>query len=168
MKVTYSLDKINPFGGILFADKIISNSSAYIEIDKCLGDRGPSAEYSYSDLIRSYFLMALCGGECAEDITEHLRPVLSQVKGFNVSSADTLLRLQKELATPKEFYISDSGTKHEFNFNIEMNKLLVRLLVDLKQLVPDQGDYIFDYDNQFIPTDKYDSKRSYKKADGYW
>lgn len=26
---------------------------------------------------------------------------------------------------------------------------------------------IFDYNNQFIPTDKYYSKSSYKKADGY-
>jgi len=35
-------------------------------------------------------------------ITEHLRRELSQVKGFDVCSADTLLRMQKELATEKE------------------------------------------------------------------
>ena len=36
------------------------------------------------------------------------------------------------------------------------------------QLSPKHEGYIFDYDNQFIPTDKYDSKRSYKHADGYF
>ena len=45
--------------------------------------------------------MALCGGECAEDISEHLRKELSQVNGFEPCSADTLLRMQKELVTRK-------------------------------------------------------------------
>ena len=37
----------------------------------------------------------------------------------------------------------------------------------LWQIIPQKEGYIFDYDNQFIPTEKYDSKRRYKKADGY-
>jgi Transposase DDE domain group 1 len=137
MKITYSSEKINSFGGINFADHIIGNSSVYKTIDQTLGMRGIKAEYSYSDLFRSYLLMTLCGGGCAEDISEHLRTELAHVKGFEVCSADTLLRMQKELATKKE-------------------------------LSPQNEGYIFDYDNQFIPTDKYDSKRSYKQADGYF
>jgi hypothetical protein len=34
----------------------------------------------------------LCGGECAEDIQEHLRTTLENISGNEVPSADTLLR----------------------------------------------------------------------------
>ena len=168
MKITYSKENINSFGGINFADSIIGNTSVYKTIDQTLGQRGIKAGYSYSDLFRSYLLMVLCGGGCAEGITEHLRSELSQVKGFEVCSADTLLRMQKELATEKESTVSQTGISHDFNINLDMNKLMVKLLVQTGQLSPKNKDYIFDYDNQFIPTDKYDSKRSYKHADGYF
>jgi Transposase DDE domain group 1 len=168
MKITYSTQNINSFGGINFADSIIGNASVYKTIDQTLGQRGINAGYSYSDLFRSYLLMVLCGGGCAEDITEHLRSELSQVKGFEVCSADTLLRMQKELTTEKESTVSQTGTGHDFNVNLDMNKLMVKLLVQTGQLSPKNESYIFDYDNQFIPTDKYDSKRSYKHADGYF
>ena len=168
MKITYSNSKIKSFGGINFADLIISKSSTYQMIDQALGNRGIRPEYNFSDLFRSYFLLTLCGGECAEDITEHLRGELDQVKDFEVCSADTLLRMQKEISTEKEMFISDTGIKHEFNINMTMNNLMVKLLMQTGQLSPDNNGYIFDYDNQFIPTEKYDSKRSYKKADGYF
>ncbi len=113
--------------------------------------------------------MVLCGGQCAEGITEeHLRAELSHVKGFEVSSADTLLRMQKELATEKETVVSKTGIEHDFNINMDMNKLLVKLLIQTGQLSSKGYGYIFDYDNQFIPTGKYDSKRGYKQANGYF
>jgi hypothetical protein len=168
MKITYSNSKIKSFGGINFTDLIISKSSAYQMIDQTLGNRGLRSEYKFSDLFRSYFLLTLCGGECAEDINEHLRGELDQVKDFDVCSADTLLRMQKEISTEKETFISDTGIKHEFNVNMAMNNLMVKLLLQTGQLSPDNNGYIFDYDNQFIPTEKYDSNRSYKKADGYF
>jgi len=168
MKITYSKETINSFGGINFADNIVKNNSIYDLIDQQLGSRDPKSTYSYSDLIRSYFLLTLCGGECAEDITEHLRGELQQIKGFKVCSADTLLRMQKELTTTKQTYTSCSKVQHDFNINMKLNELMISLLVSCKQLTPDDQSYTFDYDNQFIPTDKYDSKRSYKKADGYF
>ena len=168
MKITYSKENINSFGGVNFADRIIDNTGIYGVIDQTLGNRGSKAIFSYSGLIRSYLLMVLCGGECAEDITVHLRKELDQVKGFGVCSADTLLRMQKELATEKETFLSKSNIEHDFNINTDMNQLMVSLLVKTKQLLSGNNDYIFDYDNQFIPTGKYDSKRSYKKSDGYF
>lgn len=168
MKITYSTSKINSFGGINFADSIIGNTQVFDTIDQILGNRGVRAQYRYSDLFRSYLLMTLCGGECAEDITEHLRRELGQVKNFDVCSADTLLRMQKELATEKETIVSETNIQHDFNINTTMNRLMVKLLVQTGQLLPEHGDYVFDYDNQFIPTEKYDSKRSYKHADGYF
>lgn len=168
MKITNSKENINSFGGINFADNIIGHTSTYSIIDQTLGSRGLRTEYSYSDLIRSYFLMVLCGGECAEDITEHLRDELNHVKGFKVCSADTLLRMQKELSTEKETFVSKTNIEHDFNINMDMNKLMVKLLKASKQLSSKGDNYIFDYDNQFIATGKLDSKRSYKKADGYF
>ena len=168
MKITYSTSKINSFGGINFADSIIGNTQVFSTINQMLGSRGVRAKYRYSDLFRSYLLMTLCGGECAEDITEHLRRELGQVKNFDVCSADTLLRMQKELVTEKETIVSETNTQHDFNINIAMNRLMIKLLVQTGQLSSEHGDYIFDYDNQFIPTEKYDSKRSYKHANGYF
>lgn len=168
MKVTYSTSKISAFGGLNFTDKLLKDHNIFAHIDNYLGDRGLLAQYTYSDLFRSYLSLALCGGACAEDITEHLRRDLQQIPEFKVCSADTLLRMQKELATNKETYISKSGVSHEFNINLNLNELMVNLLVLTGQLNSKKKDYIFDYDNQFIPTGKYDSKRSYKKADGYF
>ena len=110
--------------------------------------------------------MTLCGGECAEDITEHLRRELCQIKNFDVCSADTLLRMQKELSTEKETIVSETNIQHDFNINIEMNRLMIKLLLQTGQLSSAHEGYVFDYDNQFIPTEKYDSKRSYKKLMG--
>jgi hypothetical protein len=73
MKITYSNSKINSFSGINFADSIIGNTQVFETIVQMPGNRGIRAQYRYSDLFRSYLLMTLCGGECAEDITEHLR-----------------------------------------------------------------------------------------------
>lgn len=168
MKYTYSQETVNAFGGINFADEIFNNASVYSHIDEKLGSRHTGTQYSYSDLIRTYLLLVLCGGECAEDVTEHLKGELNQVRDFSVSSADTLLRMQQELAGEKEIHISKSGVEHEFSINTEMNRLMISLLVHTKQLDPNKEDYILDYDNQFIPTGKYDAKRSYKKADGYF
>ena len=113
-------------------------------------------------------MLTLCGGECAEDVTENLRSELEQVRSFKVCSADTLLRMQKELSTQKETFVSSTGIEHEFNINPKLNRLLVKLLIETNQLSANNDSYIFDYDNQFIPTAKYDSKRSYKKSDGYF
>lgn len=168
MKITKSNSNISSFGGINFANEFMDRFNIPETIGLHLGSRHLTAKYSYDDLFRTYFLMTLCGGECAEDVTEHLRFELEQVKNFNVCSADTLLRMQKELATKKEFFTSVTGVKHEFNINERLNKLLVNLLISTKLLNTNNKEYIFDYDNQFIPTEKYDSKRSYKQKNGYF
>jgi hypothetical protein len=41
-------------------------------------------------------------------------------------------------------------------------------LVHCNQLSAAHSEYTFDYDNQFLPADEYDAKRSYKHADGYF
>ena len=56
MKITYSNENINSFGGINFADHIIDSSSMLEIINQESGERGSRATYNHSDLVRSYFL----------------------------------------------------------------------------------------------------------------
>ena len=76
MKITYSTEKINPFGEINFVNKIIENTGIFQLIDNALGKRPAQAEYSNSDVFKALWLINFTGGDCAEDITEHLRPYL--------------------------------------------------------------------------------------------
>lgn len=69
------------------------------------------------------------GGGCTEETTQHLRSELVQLNGFKVCSADTLLRMQKELATEKETLVSNTNIHHEFNINKKPNSLLVNPLI---------------------------------------
>ena len=71
MKITYSKENINAFGGMNFADHIINNAGVYSMIHKQLTVKLLFATYSCVDLIRSYLLLVLCGEECAEDINTH-------------------------------------------------------------------------------------------------
>ena len=168
MKIAHSSEKINPFGGINFVNKTLENTGIYQIIDQELGSRPTQAEYSYSDIFRAYWLLNFTGGDCAEDITEYVRPYLVDIKGISVPGADTLLRVQKQLATDKESFTTDKGITHEININENLNRLMIKQLVHCNQLSPSNAEYTFDYDNQFLPTDKFDAKRSYKHADGYF
>ncbi len=168
MKYTYSKEKIHTFGGINFADKILKDSSIYESIDGHLGPRDVRATFGYGDLFRSYLMLALCGGDCAEDIADHLGGELSQLDGFKVPSPDTLLRMQKQLATEKRAVASKGGTVNELCDNERMNGLLVGLLLRTGQLSPGGKGHVLDFDNQFMPNNKHDSKKGYKKADGYF
>lgn len=167
MKITYSSENIASFGGIIFADGILKKSLVYEMFKKYLPKRGASAQYNYVDLIRTMFLSNLCGGECAEDVEENLRKELLHVKGLNLFSADTFLRMQKELATEKEVVKTEKGVIHELNTNPLLNELLVDTALFLNQIKSNVG-YTLDFDNVFTPTEKYDAKRSYKQKNGYF
>jgi hypothetical protein len=84
-KVSYSASTINSFGRMNFADSLIGNASVYKTIDQMPGNRDVKAQYTYSDLFRSYFLLTLCGGECAEDITRW-ETVTIGMKNYEVAS----------------------------------------------------------------------------------
>ncbi len=48
----------------------------------------------------------------------------------------------------------------------DLNNLLVNALLATGQLLPD-NEYDFDFDHQFIETEKFDTKMTYKKFTGY-
>lgn len=167
MKIIKSAEKITPFAGFNFCFDQFHQSGLAGLIDRQLGERVKTVGFSYSDIIANQLGIFLTGGDCAEDLSEHLRGPLSQVRGLAVCSPDTLLRGIKELSCPSQQMINpDSGVVHQFNTNAKGNDLLLKALRttgQLKTAVP----YDLDYDNQVIPTEKWDAAKTYKKCYGY-
>ena len=70
------------------------------------------------------------------------------------------------MATANTTYTSDTGKSYDFNTATRLNSLLVKVLKNTGQLVAGES-YDLDFDHQFIETEKYDAKMTYKKFTGY-
>jgi len=167
MKVEKNNQKINPFGGINFVNDEIKRSGILELIDNQLGKRAPQAHYSYSDVLMNLWSTFFCGGDCAEDLNEHLREHLVTIPEMKVADADTVLRVLKSLKTNKEKIVSDSGKTYEINKNDKINELNISILKKLDMLKANNY-YDFDYDNEVLKTEKFDTKKTYKMYNGYF
>jgi hypothetical protein len=167
MHITKSSDKITPFGGLDFCLENFHQSGLAGLIDRHLGPRGQAAEFSYSDIVANLVSVLFTGGDCAEDLAEHLREPLHRTRGLSVCSPDTLLRGVKELACDShQLTHPTSGVTHQFNINEPLNDLMVKALRTTGQL-SNRRSYTLDYDNQVIATEKWDAVRTYKTCTGY-
>ncbi len=164
-KIQIKSEKLTPFGGIF---SIMEQFDALLAqtIDSTLGLRCTMFGYQYSEILRSLMCVYLCGGSCIEDVTTHLMKHLSLHPTLRTCSADTILRAIEELTFKSITYKSASGKSYDFNTADKMNCLLVNALLATGQLKSDQ-EYDFDFDHQFIETEKYDAKPTYKKFLGY-
>lgn len=165
-KVQIKSEKITPFGGIFSImeqfDALLSNV-----IDSTLGLRSRTFGYQYSEIFRSLMCVFFCGGSCIEDVSTHLMRHLSSHPRLSTCSADTILRAIKELTVSNITYTSPvSGKSYDFNTADKMNELLIKSLISTGELVNGQM-YDLDFDHQFIETEKYDAKPTYKKFTGY-
>lgn len=166
-KIEKSKQIINPFGGINFVINEIKNAGITQAIDNELGSRNVNAKYSYSDLFLNLWSVFFCGGDNAEDINEHLKYFLETVPDNNVANADTILRVIKSLKTDNEILISTKNKAYSINRNDKLNRLNTRILL-LTNLLKKGNYYDFDYDNEVLKTEKYDTKKTYKKCKGYF
>ena len=164
-KVQIKSEKITPFGGIFHVRELYSRYVGPV-IDKVLGFRCTSFGYQYGEIVGSLSSVYFCGGDCVEDVTSHLMPHLSLHPTLRTCSSDTILRAISELATGNTTYTSDTGKSYEFNPATKLNRLLVKALLSTCQLVAGAS-YDLDFDHQFIETEKYDAKMTYKKFTGY-
>ncbi len=164
-KVQIKSEKVTPFGGIFHVRELFSRYMAPI-IDKVLGLRCTSFGYQYGEIVGSLSSVYFCGGDCVEDVTSHLMPHLSLHPTLRTCSSDTILRGISELATSNTSYTSDTGKSYDFNTAPKLNSLLVKTLINTGQLVAGES-YDLDFDHQFIETEKYDAKMTYKKFTGY-
>ena len=156
MKIEKSFEKINPFGGINFVFRTILLSGILELIDSQIGKRPPQAKYAYSDIILNLWTVFLCGGDCAEDLNEHIKPYLDDVPELKIANSDTVLRTIKELKTSKETVISTSGQVYEINKNDRLNQLNISILKHANLLK--SGEY---YD---FGSDTQSNKDGYRRA----
>jgi hypothetical protein len=166
MKVQNSSDSITAFAGLNFISHDINSCGILQLIDNELGIKSPLATYGLSDCIKALWLTFIAGGDCAEDMNEHLKDTLLSIPDLKVPNADTVLRDLKGLATPTCIEVTAKKVTHQQNLNPKLNALLIKSLIKLKLLSTNQK-HDFDYDNQVIPTEKYDAARTYKQVDGY-
>lgn len=166
MKVQNNSDSISPFAGLNFISNDFDRSGLIQVIENELVSKSDLATYTLTDDIKSLFLTFFAGGDCAEDMNIHLRPTLLTIPNLGLPNADTVLRDFKALSTPTTTIITDPKIAHQTNTNDSLNNFIINSLIKLKQLNINQK-HDFDYDNQVIPCEKYDSKMSYKKVQAY-
>ena len=164
-KIQIKSEKLTPFGGIFSIMEQFDSTLSSI-IDSTLGLRSKQYGYQYSEIIRSLMSVYFCGGSCIEDVTTHLMYHLSLHPTLRTCSSDTILRAIKELTQEHISYTSDTGKNYDFNTADTLNTLLLNCLLTTGQLKED-GEYDVDFDHQFIETEKYDAKPTYKKFLGY-
>ena len=164
-KVQIKSERITPFGGIFHVREFFSRYVGSV-IDKVLGLRCTSFGYQYSEIVGSLSSVYFCGGDCVEDVTSHLLPHLSLHPTLRTCNSDTILRAISEFTTANTTYTSDTGKSYDFNTATKLNSLLVKSLTSTGQLVAGES-YDLDFDHQFIETEKYDAKMTYKRFTGY-
>ncbi len=110
----------------------------------------------------------MSGGEVLEDVNFFRQEAFKANPDYRFCSADTIGRDLRGLAVENAgFQAVESGKTYQFNINNRMNDLLLKGLLYLGVVNKEQP-VTFDYDNQFIATEKYDATYSYKKANGYF
>jgi hypothetical protein len=166
-KVTNSGEKVSAFGGFNFVFNSFRQSGISELIDRELGQRVKTVGFQYSDIFVNHLSVFFNGGDCTEDLSEHLKEDLLLVMGMNVCSPDTVLRAGKELSCPSKVSVNPvTGVVHEFNINLKLNDLMIKSMLVTGQLETGKK-YDLDYDNVVLPNEKYDSKNTYKKTNGY-
>jgi len=163
MKIQKTSTNVSPFAGISFVNNEFEKVGMCHLIDSELGARVKTVGFSYSGIIKNLCNVFYSGGDCAEDIQTHLGKHLKSIPGNSVPSADTILRGIKEVATENSTFESKQGNKYDFNINTKLNSLNIKSLLLARQL---ETDTYYDYDNQIIATEKYDTKRTYKHCKG--
>ena len=166
-KIQIKNDRINSFGGIFFIIDQFRSSGLAAVADNTLGAKGINTRYSYSNVIENLTSVFASGGEALEDVNFFRQEAFKANPDYRFCSADTIGRDLRGLAVENtEFQAAESGKSYRLNINDRLNGLLLKALLQLGVVNKEQP-VTFDYDNQFIETEKYDATYSYKKANGY-
>jgi len=107
MKIQINSTTVSSFSGIPYVNNEFDKSGLSQLIDKELGARTSTRGYTYGNVIKNLSNVFCCGGDCAVDIQTHIGNDLKLIPGNVVSSADTVLRVVKELAIDNKEYVSN-------------------------------------------------------------
>ena len=162
--------KLTPFGGLHLIHNQLQSKKLSSFIDRELGSRVKTVGYNYSDILMTRIYTSFCGGTATEDVNYIRENTLSHLKNFAIPSPDTILRGDTELSTPCDYITTATGTENKININTRMNQLLIGCAkyFDIFQTTSKVNDLIYDFDHQFIATEKHDATYSYKKKKGYF
>jgi len=164
MKILKS-EKVSPFGGLNFVLEELDRLKIEKEFSTFLPSLPPQSNYSWRDILYSFWSVFFCGGDCIEDLSEHFSSRFSNPT-LKIPSPDTVLKRFAELAVNTDLLKTPRGVKtHELNFQPELNKLNLKLVKKLG-LLPEK-DITLDFDNTIIYTRKADARMTYTKEFGY-
>ncbi|MBF1733988.1 MAG: IS1380 family transposase [Veillonella dispar] len=161
-KIAIKNENITSFGGIYHIMDIFSKLGFEKLTESVLGKRGCSDRaFSHRSIFGSLFFSYLCGGECLENINALIEQ-FKQRPDTLLPSADTVGRRLKELAEKNIVYKSEtSGRSYSFNTAEKLNTLLLQMIRRMG-LVKVGSHVDLDFDHQFVPAHKFDTKYSYK------
>lgn len=167
-KVLFSSHKTQRFGGLNLLYTFPLWKKMGQMADDLFGERSKSGYgYKYSEVLSHWFSSVLCGGTHIEDVNIHRREA-ELMPDAPTPSADTVLRAFEELSVQNvQKKCPQSGITYNFNRNKKLNGFLMDTLLASKLITTDQ-EVVLDYDNQILATEKYDSKMTYKKCQGYF
>mgnify|MGYP004445085761 CR=1 FL=1 len=166
-KIQIKSDSVGNFGGIFLVLDRFDNVGMSDLVDNSLGCRRFNSKYSHSDIVKTILATFASGGSCIEDSRRISEQISENSQGYRPCSPDVILNSFGELSSNPDFSRSESGIEYKFCYNPELTQLAVKGLLLCEQI--DAGaKHVFDYDNQFIPAEKYDATFSYKKAMGYF
>lgn len=163
-KVQIKSEKFTPIGGIYF----VINQFRHLvmpHVDSYLGPRSLLVGYQYSEALLAMMCNFFSGGDRTEDINV-LKAKLPQRPGFRICSPDTVLRCLSELAVEDTIYASPGGKEYRFNTAESLNGLLVYTAVNSGALTPG-GEYDLDFDHEFLESETWEAKPTYKGFPGY-
>jgi hypothetical protein len=161
MKIATSSNNIKSFSWLNFFLAEFDQLQPPVLITKHLGERPPQADFSYSDAIKSQLAIIVASGNCAEVISTNLKDELLQIKNIHLFSWDRLLLLKKSVCPDKGSHLGKYGHVNEFSKHFTLDSLNLDMSPLSKPLQP-IGYYDFNFDRQFIPCKKHDSKKRNK------
>lgn len=164
MKILKS-EKLSPFGGLNFVLEELDRLQVEKEFSYFLPSLPPQSNYSWRDVLYSFWSVFFCGGDCIEDLSVHFSRRFSNPT-LKIPSPDTVLRRFAQTTLKKEVIKTPRGVStHELNFHPTLNKLNISILKKLDVLP--KKDITLDFDNTLIYTRKADARMTYMKEFGY-
>lgn len=165
MKIQKS-SELSAFGGINFVFEFLEANRIGNLIESNLPELGNQSQYSWKDIIYSLMSIYMCGGDCIEDLKDHLKPHFVKNPFVKMPSPDTVLRRIGELSRPSNTVRTERGSvDHLYNTNKTLDQLNLKVLKSLG--VFDSKEVTLDYDNTIIPSEKSDCSMTYKRFKGY-
>ncbi|MBN1415213.1 MAG: hypothetical protein JW973_08950 [Bacteroidales bacterium] len=140
---------ISSFSGINFVLNELERAGVGTLLNCHLPALPAQCQYTWKELLYSFWSIFFCGGDCAEDLSIHLRDNFKGNPFVKVPSPDRILERMKSLSVPTRIFSTPRGhATHQFSINTSLNRLNLKLIRKLSKIK--RGDVVLDYDNPFI------------------